>query len=334
MGIQAYYENDVDREVLRSRKIAILGYGSQGRAHACNLRDSGYTVVVAQRTGGSNHALAVEEGFAPISVSEATQGADLLILALPDESMAGVYESEIQPHLREGQALGFIHGFSIRYRTIVPPPGVDIIMIAPKGPGSLVRERYIRGGGLTCLMAVHQDATGMAQRLALAWGAGIGGGRGGMIETTFSEECESDLFGEQVVLCGGVIELMKSAYEVLVEAGFPEELAYFECIHEVKQVIDLQYAGGFAEMRRRVSNTAAYGGLTVGQRIVTDQTREEMRAVLKDIQSGEFAARWVAECRAGKPRLTGLSADEAGHSSEAAGRAVRLLAEGSPPNSD
>lgn len=326
MTSRVYYENDSEPDLLRSRTIAVLGYGSQGRAHALNLRDSDHQVIVAQRTGGPNHDRAVEDGFDPLSLAEATQRADLLIFGLPDESAGDIYKDHIADKLRSGQALGFVHGFAVCFGGIVPPADVDVIMIAPKGPGTLVRDAFVRGGGLTCMMAVRQDATGSARQLAMAWGAGIGGGKGGIIETTFEAECEADLFGEQTVLCGGVIELMKAAYEILTGAGYPEEVAYFECVHEVKQVVDLQYAGGLSAMRQRISNTASYGGLTRGPRLVTEQTREQMRAILKEIRSGTFAKEWLAECRSGKARLTALEAAEARHPSEAAGAAVREIA--------
>jgi len=325
MALPIFYERDADPEVLRSRTIAVLGYGSQGQAHAQNLRDSGHRVLVAQRPGGPNHLLAVEHGFEPLAINEATRQADLLIAALPDEEMGRIYTAQIAPALRDGQALGFVHGFAVHFGTVVPPPGIDVIMIAPKGPGSLVRQAFERGGGLACILSVHQDATGHARPIALAWGAGIGGGRGGMIETTFAAECEADLFGEQTVLCGGVIELMKAAFDILIEAGFPEEVAYFECVHEVKQVVDLQYAAGLAAMRSRISNTASYGGLTRGPRLVGDAARAEMRAILAEIRSGAFAREWLAECNAGKPRLADLETAEAKHASERAGRTVRSL---------
>ncbi|MBN2560478.1 MAG: ketol-acid reductoisomerase [Phycisphaerae bacterium] len=356
MSVTVYYEDDADPAHLGSRTIAVLGYGSQGQAHAQNLRDAGHRVLVAQRPGGRNHALAREHGFDPVSIAEATHEADLLILALPDESMGDIYQKEIAPHLRKApaggaapsgagalvrsdvptrgesptsggvQALGFVHGFAIRFGLIVPPANVDVIMIAPKGPGTLVRERYQQGGGITCILAVHQDASGQARDIALAWGLGVGGGKGGMIETTFAAECEADLFGEQTVLCGGVTELMKAAYDVLIQAGFPEEVAYFECVHEVKQVVDLQYAAGLGAMRQAISNTAAYGGLTRGPRLITEETRREMRAILAEVRSGRFAEEWIRECQAGKPRLQSLIQAESSHASESAGMRVRTLA--------
>ncbi len=325
MRLSIHYETDADLAILQKMTIAVLGYGNQGRAHALNLRDAGCRVLVAQRPESPRHSAAVADGFEPIRIAEAALTADLLILALPDEAMSGVFAAQISPHLRPGQALGFIHGFAIRFGQVVPPPNVDVIMVAPKGPGALVRSAFERGGGLACLIAVHQDADGKALEKAKAWGAGIGGGRGGMIETTFAAECESDLFGEQTVLCGGVIELMKAAFEVLVEAGYPEELAYFECIHEVKQIVDLQYAEGMAGMRKRISATAAYGGLMVGRRLIGESVRHEMRAVLAEIQSGQFARQWIHECDEGKAAFSRLLATEAGHGSESAGHRVREM---------
>lgn len=331
MSLTTYYESDAHPAVLHGKTIAVLGYGSQGHAHALNLRDSGHHVIVAQRAGGANHARAVADGFEPCPISDAVARADLLIFALPDERAGDVFAAEVEPHLRAGQTLGFIHGFAIRFGLIKPPPDLDVIMIAPKGPGVLVRSAFIRGGGLTCILAVHQDATGRAREQALAWGAGVGGGRGGMIQATFAAECEADLFGEQVVLCGGVIELMKAAFETLVDAGFAPELAYFECMHELKQITDLQYAGGLATMRSRISGTACYGGLTRGPRLLKPDIREEMKAMLGEIQSGAFAREWIAECRSGLGRLTELKAAEARHASEQAGRTVRELAQQAVP---
>lgn len=331
MPLTVYYERDVDPAILTTRTTAVLGYGSQGRAHALNLRDAELPVLVAQRPGGPNYEQARQDGFEPRSIEDVVRRANLLILTLPDENMGDIYRAQIAPNLRPGQALGFVHGFAVRFGLISPPPNVDVIMIAPKGPGSLVRERFVQGGGITCILAVHQNATGHARELALAWGGAVGGGRGGMIEATFAQECEADLFGEQTVLCGGVIELMKMAYEVLVQAGCPEEVAFFECIHEVKQVVDLQYAAGLAGMRQAISNTASYGGLTRGPRLVDERTRNEMHTILDEIRSGRFAQEWIAECRAGKPRLQTLTTAEAQHPSEAAGRSVRTLASGALP---
>lgn len=331
MNLKVYYQQDADPALIRMKTVAVLGYGNQGRAHAMNLRDSGCRVIVAQRPGGPNHARAIEDGFEPVSVAEAARRAELLIFALPDEAASGIYFADVSPAIRHGQALGFIHGFAVRFGQILPPPGVDVIMVAPKGPGSLVRTAYEKGGGLACLIAVHQDASENARQLALSWGAAIGGGRGGMIETTFAAECESDLFGEQTVLCGGVIELMKAGYEILVEAGYPKELAYFECIHEVKQIVDLQYAEGMAGMRSRISNTAAYGGLKVGPRLINDAVRSEMRAVLAEIQSGHFARHWTQECAAGKVSLSAMRAAEAAHPSEVIGRRIREMVKAAVP---
>jgi len=321
MLLSVYYAADADSAVLAGKTIAVIGYGNQGRAHALNLRDSGVNVVVGQRTGGRNYVQAKTDGFAPVSAGDATAQADLVILALPDESMAQVYSTEIAPGLNRGAALGFIHGFNIRFNRITPPADANVIMIAPKGPGALVRDAFIRGGGLTCILAVHQDVDGRAKPLALAWGNAIGGGRGGMIEATFAAECESDLFGEQAVLCGGMIELMKAAFDTLVEAGYPAELAYIECVHEAKQIVDLQYAAGLAAMRAKISATAAYGGLTRGPMLIDERVREKMRAMLNEIRNGTFAREWVAESEK-KERLHRLMVEEAAHPCELAFRQV------------
>ncbi|MBX3395421.1 MAG: ketol-acid reductoisomerase [Phycisphaerae bacterium] len=333
MPLNVMYESDADRAILFNRTIAVLGYGSQGQAHAQNLRDSGYVVVVGQREGG-NADRARSDGFDVMSISEAVSRGDLLIFGLPDEQMGLIYESDIRPNVRAGQALGFIHGFAIRFGLIAPPPEVDVVMIAPKGPGPLVRDVFRRGGGLTCLLAVHQDATGQARDIALAWGCGIGGGRGGMLEATFAQECEADLFGEQTVLCGGVIELMKSAFDILVEAGLPEELAYFECVHELKQITDMQYAGGLAAMRSRISGTACYGGLRVGPRLIDGRVQDEMRRVLAEIRDGRFAREWVSEHVSGRHRLNALKEAEAMHCSEAVGKRIRELSAKAIPKPD
>ncbi|MCA9257498.1 MAG: ketol-acid reductoisomerase [Phycisphaerales bacterium] len=327
MSVRAMYEKDADLSILTTKRFAIIGYGNQGHAHALNLRDAGANVMVGQRPGASFDR-AVADGFAPVDVETAVARADVIILGLPDEDIGRVYQRHIASGLRAGQAIGFVHGFAVRFGLVEAPEGVDVIMVAPKGPGALVRSAFERGGGLTCIVAVDRDASGRAREIALAWGAGVGGGKGGMIEATFAQECESDLFGEQSVLCGGVQELMKVAFELLVEAGVPEELAYFECIHEVKQVVDLQYTDGLAGMRRRISNTASYGGLTRGPRIIDDSVRQRMRDALHEIQQGAFAREWIAECESGKRRLAALEAAEAAHASEPAGRAVRSLAAG------
>jgi ketol-acid reductoisomerase len=334
MAIRISYESDADSAVLADKTVVVLGYGNQGRAHALNLRDSGCRVLVGQRDGGANFNRAREDGFDPRPIEDVAPSADLLILALPDEAMGGIYTQQISPLMRPGAALGFIHGFAIRFEQIVAARDSDVVMVSPKGPGRLVRDAFLRGGGLPCLVAVHQDASGSARALALAWGRAIGGGRGGMIETSFAAECESDLFGEQAVLCGGVIELMKAAFDVLVEAGYPEELAYIECIHEVKQVVDLQYADGLAGMRRQISTTAAYGGLTVGPKLIDDAVRRRMREALREIRDGTFARRWVSECAMGRPNFRRLQDAEASHRSEPVGRRVRELAVGALPRGD
>lgn len=325
MSVSVFYEQDADASLLMSLRFAVIGYGNQGHAHALNLRDAGASVIVGQRPGVSFDR-AIAAGFETVDAAAAVDRSDVVILGLPDEDIGRVYDEEIATRLRDGQALGFVHGFAVRFGLVKAPAGVDVIMVAPKGPGTLVRSVYERGGGLSCIVAVEQDASGHARDRALAWGLGVGGGRGGMMQATFAQECESDLFGEQAVLCGGVQELMKIAFELLVEAGVPDELAYFECIHEVKQVVDLQYTDGLAGMRRRISNTAEYGGLTRGPRIVDDSVRARMRDVLGEVRDGTFAREWIAECTAGKKQLAAMEAAEAAHPSEPAGRAVRALA--------
>ncbi len=333
MSVKIYTAQDAEPDCLKGREIAVLGYGSQGHAHALNLRDAGYEILVAQREGGPNHARAVADGFRPVSISEAARSADLLIFTLPDERMGRVYADDVAPHLRAGHTLGFVHGFAIRFEQITPPDNVDVILVAPKGPGSLLRRRYAQGGGLTCLVGVHQDASGQALQTALAWANAIGGGRGGMIETTLAAECESDLFGEQVVLCGGIVELVKAAFEILVEAGYPPEVAYFECVHEVKQITDLIYEKGLAAMRAQISSTAAYGGLTRGPCLINDEVRRRMRAIFQEIRSGAFAEEWVGECGRGMPTLKSLAKAEAEHPAESVGRRVIELASRGLPRS-
>lgn len=296
-----YYESDADLGLLNGKTIAVLGYGSQGHAHALNLKDSGLNVVVAQRPGGDNYKKAIEDGWKPVSVAEAVKQADWVHILLPDEVQRKVWEEDIKPNIKKGIILSFAHGFNIRFKQIVPTPDLDVIMIAPKGPGHLVRRQYEEGKGVPCLIAVEHNASGKAKDLALAYAKGIGGTRGGVLETTFAEETETDLFGEQVVLCGGLVELINSGFETLVAAGYQPEIAYFECLHEVKLIVDLIFEGGFGKMNYSVSDTAEYGEYVSGKRIITDSTREEMKKVLADIQSGKFADNWLEENKTGRP---------------------------------
>ena len=295
-----YYESDPDLSLLNGKTIAVLGYGSQGHAHALNLKDSGLNVIVAQRSGGDNYKKAIEDGWKPVSVAEAVKQADWVHILLPDEVQRKVWEEDIKPNIKKGIILSFAHGFNIRFKQIVPTPDLDVIMIAPKGPGHLVRRQYEEGKGVPCLIAVEQNASGKAKDLALAYAKGIGGTRGGVLETTFAEETETDLFGEQVVLCGGLVELINSGFETLVAAGYQPEIAYFECLHEVKLIVDLIFEGGFGKMNYSVSDTAEYGEYVSGKRIITDSTREEMKKVLTDIQSGKFADKWLEENKTGR----------------------------------
>ncbi len=307
-----------------SQPVAVIGYGNQGRAHALNLRDAGADVLVGQRPGHSFDT-AVADDFAPVSVSDAVTAASLIILTLPDERAAEVYAADIEPALKSGHTLGFVHGFNIRYGFINPPQNVDCIMIAPKGPGTLLRSLYVDSRGMPALLAIHQDATGNARRTALAWAAGIGATRAGVVETTFAAETECDLFGEQTVLCGGVTALMKAAFDTLVDAGYEPELAYIECVHELKQVVDLIYEGGISHMRRKISNTAEYGDLTRGPIVVDKSTRARMRQILAEIQDGTFAREWMAETAAGMSRMKQLHDADKTSPIEDAGRAARSL---------
>jgi len=320
-----YYEQDAPIDALKGKKVAVIGYGSQGHAHSQNLRDSGIDVAVAELEGTDNYELAREHGFSPTNIAAAVDGAALIIVTLPDEVQAKVYQTAIAPSLAAGQTLGFCHGFNIHFKYIVPPEDVNVVMIAPKGPGHLVRSEYEKGGGVPNLVAVHQDATGDAKQIALAWANGIGGARAGIIETTYKEETETDLFGEQVVLCGGLSALVKAGFETLVEAGYQPEIAYFECMHEVKLIVDLFYQGGLSYMRYSISNTAEYGDLTRGPRIITKQTKAEMKNILDEITSGQFAKEWVEEYKNGLKNFDELYDKDHSSQLEQVGRKLRKM---------
>ncbi|MEW6770394.1 MAG: ketol-acid reductoisomerase [Bacillota bacterium] len=323
--IRIYYDQDADLGVLEGKTVAVVGYGSQGRAQAQNLRDSGIQVVVGLRPASPSAAMAQAEGLEVVPVAEATRRAAVIQMLIPDEQQARVYREEIAPHLTAGKALMFSHGFNIHFGQIVPPPDVDVFMVAPKSPGPMLRRLYTEGAGVPGLIAVHQDYSGQAKALALAYAKAIGLTRAGVFETTFREETETDLFGEQCVLCGGVSELIKAGFETLVEAGYAPEIAYFECLHELKLIVDLIYEGGLTEMRRRVSNTAEYGDYRTGRRIIDEMVREEMRQVLAEIQSGEFAREWVLENQANQPVLKAQRRREQNHQIEEIGKELRQM---------
>ncbi|HEY9809196.1 ketol-acid reductoisomerase [Ancylothrix sp. C2] len=320
-----YYDADANLDLLANKTVAIIGYGSQGHAHALNLKDSGVNVVVGLYPGSKSAQKAEAAGLKVHTVAEAAAAADLIMILLPDEVQKTVYKNEIEPHLTEGKILAFAHGFNIHFGQVVPPANVDVIMVAPKGPGHLVRRTYEQGQGVPCLFAVYQDATGQARDRAMAYAKGVGGTRAGILETSFREETETDLFGEQVVLCGGLSAMIKAGFETLVAAGYQPELAYFECLHEVKLIVDLIVEGGLAKMRDSISNTAEYGDLTRGPRIVTDETRAEMRKILQEIQSGQFAREFVLENQAGKPGFTAMRRQEAEHPIEEVGKDLRAM---------
>ncbi len=322
---QVYYDQDADLGLLRDKKIAVIGFGSQGHAHALNLRDSGLEVTVALYPGSKSWARAEEAGLPVTTVAQAAQGADIIVMLAPDQNQRQIYQEGIAPHLRPGQMLMFAHGFNIHFRQIVPPPEVDVTMVAPKGPGHRLRELFAQGLGTPALLAVHQDATGQAKALALAYAKGIGCTRAGVIETTFAEETETDLFGEQVVLCGGVSALIKAAFETLVEAGYQPEVAYFECLHELKLIVDLIYQGGLSYMRYSVSDTAEYGDYTRGPRVIDDHVRRTMREILEEIRSGQFAREWVLENQAGRPMFLALRERDAHHPIEEVGKRLRAM---------
>jgi ketol-acid reductoisomerase len=320
-----YYEQDADPGALQGQRIAVLGYGSQGHAHSLNLKDSGHDVRVGLREGSKSWAAAEESGLRVLSTSEAAEEADVVMMLLPDTAQASAFAEEVEPGLQPGNLLLFAHGFNIHFNQIRPSESLDVAMVAPKGPGHLVRRTYTEGIGTPALLAVHQDASGTARERTLAYAAGIGSARAGVLETTFAEETETDLFGEQAVLCGGVTELMRSGFQTLVDAGYQPEVAYFECLHEMKLIVDLIYEGGLAGMRHSISDTAEYGDYTRGPRVVDERTREEMRRILGEIRSGEFAKEWVLEARAGYPKFEALRAQGRDQQVEDVGRGLRSM---------
>ena len=320
------YEKDANVDLIKSKKIAIFGFGSQGHAHALNLKDSGVKeVVVALREGSSSKKKAEAQGLKVMALSDAAEWADILMMLTPDELQSQIYKNHIEQRMREGTSLGFAHGLNIHFNLINARKDLDIFMIAPKGPGHLVRSEYQRGGGVPCLMAIHQDSSGKAKDLALSYASAIGGGKSGVIETTFKDECETDLFGEQSVLCGGLVELIKNGYETLVEAGYPPEMAYFECLHEVKLIVDLIYEGGIANMNYSISNTAEYGEYVTGKKIIDSKTKERMKEILKDIQSGKFAKQWMDENKNGQKNFLKMRKELADHPIEKVGKKLRAL---------
>jgi len=325
MPATMFYDQDADLGMLKGKTIAIIGYGSQGHAHAQNLRDSGCNVVVGQRPGSANYDQAVKDGFKPVSAAEAAAQGDLINILLPDEVQGDVYARDIKPNLKPGNLLLCSHGFNIHFGQVVPPEGVDSALVAPKGPGHLVRSEFVKGGGVPCLIATGDGCSPQGEALALAYAKGIGGTRGGVLRTTFAEETETDLFGEQVVLCGGVAALVKMGFETLIEAGYQPESAYFECMHELKLIVDLIYQGGLNYMRYSISNTAEFGDYTRGPRIVNEQTRQEMRKILHEIQSGQFAKEWILENKAGRPTFNAIKRLERHHPVEEVGKRLRGL---------
>jgi len=326
MTMRVYYDRDADVNLIKAKKVAVIGYGSQGNAHANNLRDSGCKdVVVALRPGSASAQKAEAAGIKVLNPVEAAKWADVVMVLAPDELQAALYNSDLKPNMREGTALAFAHGLSIHFRLIEPRPDMDVFMIAPKGPGHTVRSEYQRGGGVPCLVAVEQNPSGNALEIALSYASAIGGGRAGVIETSFREECETDLFGEQSVLCGGLTSLIVAGYETLVEAGYAPEMAYFECLHEVKLIVDLIYEGGIANMRYSISNTAEYGDYTRGDRIISPEVKVEMKRILADIQSGRFARDWVLENNAGQPSFKAMRRAAAEHDIEKVGERLRAM---------
>ena len=324
--MKMFYEKDTNVNLIKEKKVAIFGYGSQGHAHALNLRDSGVKeVVVALREGSSSIKKAESKGLKVMSLSDAAAWADVVMLLTPDELQSTIYKNHIEQRMRQGTSLAFAHGLNIHFNLINSRKDLDVFMVAPKGPGHLVRSEYQRGGGVPCLMAIHKDSSGKARDLAMSYANAIGGGKSGIIETTFKDECETDLFGEQTVLCGGLVELIKNGFETLVEAGYPPEMAYFECLHEVKLIVDLIYEGGIANMNYSISNTAEYGEYTAGKKIIDAKTKERMKEVLKDIQSGKFTKQWMDECKNGQKNFLKMRSDLANHPIEKVGKKLRDL---------
>lgn len=323
--LKIYYDKDADLNVYKNRKIAVVGYGIQGRGQALSLRDSGLNVMIAQRPGGPNYDQAVKDGFKPVDVATAAKEADVLMILTQDHLQAEIYKNDIKPYMKKGKTLAFSHGFNIHFGFIKPPKEVDVWMIAPKGPGALVRRQFEEGKGVPCLVAIYQNASGRAKKDALAYAKAIGGGRAGILETTFKEETETDLFGEQSVLCGGASELVKAGFETLVESGYQPEIAYFECLHELKLIVDLMYEGGIVGMRKRVSDTAEYGDYTRGPRIITGRTRKEMKKILTEIQKGKFAKEWMKENKEGRKNLTKFRKDAEKHPIEKVGVELRNM---------
>ncbi|HJX31255.1 MAG TPA: ketol-acid reductoisomerase [Thermodesulfobacteriota bacterium] len=322
---KSYYDKDADLGLLKGKKVAVIGYGSQGHAQAQNLRDSGIDVIVSELPGTANYQLALEHGFKPVDAASAAKDGDIIQILVPDDAQAKLYNAAIASNLSEGKALLFSHGFNIHYHQIVPPHTIDVIMVAPKGPGHLVRREFERGAGVPALIAVFQDFSGKAKEKALAYAKGIGAARAGVIETTFKEETETDLFGEQVVLCGGVSELVRAGFDTLVEAGYQPEIAYFECLHELKLIVDLFYEGGISYMRYSVSDTAEYGDLTRGRRIITEKTRNEMKKILGEVQNGQFAKEWILENQANRPQFNALRKRDQEHLIEKVGKQLRAM---------
>lgn len=321
--MKVYYEQDANLELLKSKKIAVLGFGSQGHAHSLNLHESGMNVCVGLRTSSASWKKAEKAGLNVKTVADAIKWGDVIMVLLPDQNQKAVYDSEIAPNLKSGDTLAFGHGFNIHYKQIVPPADVSVMMIAPKGPGHLVRRTFLEGSGVPCLIAVHQDPTGTTKDLALAWAKGIGGARAGVIETNFKDETETDLFGEQAVLCGGSAQLIKAGFETLVDAGYPPELAYFECMHEMKLIVDLYYEGGLSRMNYSVSDTAEYGGMSRGPRLITDETKKEMKKILAEVQSGKFAKEWLEEYNSGASKFNQMRKENREHSIEIVGAKLR-----------